>query len=898
VRYAVKTNTTVNIGSSAKIFEVANTGNTPCAGQSPCSPDGKWKAASSSLALDAGEGQEFQNVRVSCIAGPCPFTKIDSDGFSNGGRKIAATVRAWSDTVTFLVEAEVIHTTLTDSSGSIPSIFGRTCRATLPPGSGVRASGGRQWTANRLSTGSGLRHHWRRGVSRVPANGANFTAASRAWVSIPMSPLESGRMRSSVYCCAAALLAGAILLAQTQTNVENRVESLLARMTIDDKIGQMSQSTAMATPISDGIKAEIRAGRWGSFLNAGSPADRAEAQRIAMTESRLHIPLIFGRDVIHGYKTIFPIPLAQAATWDPEVVEHASRQAANEAAAEGIRWTFAPMIDIARDPRWGRIAESLGEDPRLTSAMAAAMVRGFQGASLNDASALAACAKHFAGYGAAEAGRDYNSAWIPEILLREVYLPPFLAARDAGVATFMTSFNTLNGVPATGNRFLLREILRSQWKYDGMVVSDYEAVTEMIRHGYARDAREAARKAVGAGVDMEMVSTAYFAHLKSLLQSGEVSIAEIDSAVRNILRLKFRLGLFDQSIPAAAEVVPTAQSLALAERAATEGAVLLKNERGLLPLAEARLLRLGPLADSPVDQMGAWAWMAGRLVCKRRSWRFEVTGQRTRPICGLRNSRDLDREGSLRQATAADVVLLFLEEQILRRRGRAFLNAGRRKLVNTLSARTKPLVTVIAAGRPHISRCGRGVGAVLYASIRVPWVDRRQICCWDKPCPRAGFPSPLRTVGQIPIYYAHLNRGVRIGAGWACRWNPGNRPVTLQIHRCRFYAEYIRLRLTYTTWEYSNVRVSRLCSGQAVVTLSARWRTVEAVKPGDRQLYLQSRGNCSSASAKANQLPAGVAETRRAPDRRIQHFGRGPCVLRRTHETGQSTGPNTGLHRA
>ena len=294
-------------------------------------------------------------------------------------------------------------------------------------------------------------------------------------------------------------------------------------MTLDEKIGQMSQSTAMATPISEGIKAEIRAGRWGSFLNAGSPSDRAEAQRIAIRESRLGIPLLFGRDVIHGYKTIFPIPLAQAATWDPELVEQAARQAASEASAEGIRWTFAPMVDIARDPRWGRVAESLGEDPRLGGTLAAAMVRGFQGSGLADAASVAACAKHFAGYGAAEAGRDYNSAWIPEILLREVYLPPFHAARDAGVATFMTSFNTLNGVPATGNRFLLREILRDEWHYDGVVVSDYEAVTEMIRHGYAADARDAARKAVNAGVDMEMVSTSYFDHLKSLVESGEVT---------------------------------------------------------------------------------------------------------------------------------------------------------------------------------------------------------------------------------------------------------------------------------------------------------------------------------------------------------------------------------------
>ena len=348
-------------------------------------------------------------------------------------------------------------------------------------------------------------------------------------------------MQHIMWLAAIGFLAAA-LSAQSAMDVEKRIDTLLSRMTLEEKIGQMSQSTAMATPISDQIKAEIRAGRWGSFLNAGSPADRAEAQRIATKDTRLGIPLLFGRDVIHGYKTIFPIPLGQAASWNPELIEEAARQAAREASAEGIRWTFAPMVDIARDPRWGRIAESLGEDPYLAGVLAAAMVSGFQGTNLSDSAAVAASVKHFAGYGAAEAGRDYNSAWIPEILLREVYLPPFVKARDAGAASFMTAFNTLNGVPATGNRFLLTDILRGEWKYDGVVVSDYEAVTEMIPHGYARDRRDAAAKAVAAGVDMEMVSTAYYDELKHLVESGTVSTGAIDGAVRNILRLKYQAG--------------------------------------------------------------------------------------------------------------------------------------------------------------------------------------------------------------------------------------------------------------------------------------------------------------------------------------------------------------------
>ncbi len=315
--------------------------------------------------------------------------------------------------------------------------------------------------------------------------------------------------------CAIALLGG-----PRDGSIEQRVDALLARMTLDEKIGQMSQSTAMTT-LTDAIKQEIRQGRWGSFLNAGSPADRAEAQRIARHESRLGIPLIFGRDVIHGYRTIFPIPLGQAASWDPALIERAARTAATEATTEGIRWTFAPMVDIARDPRWGRIAESPGEDPYVAGVVGAAMVRGFQGASLLDNSSMAACVKHFAGYGAAEAGRDYNSAWIPgnPASGRLSAAISRLAGRRRR-ATLMTAFNTLNGVPATGDPFLLRKILRGEWKFDGTVVSDYEAVTEMVPHGYAADNRDAAREALRAGVDMEMVSTAYHDYLKSLVAGG------------------------------------------------------------------------------------------------------------------------------------------------------------------------------------------------------------------------------------------------------------------------------------------------------------------------------------------------------------------------------------------
>ncbi|MCL5743577.1 MAG: glycoside hydrolase family 3 C-terminal domain-containing protein, partial [Acidobacteria bacterium] len=565
-----------------------------------------------------------------------------------------------------------------------------------------------------------------------------------------------------------------MLQAAQPPNIEQRVNALLARMTLEEKLGQMSQATSMKTPLSDRIKDEIRHGRWGSFLNAGSPADRAEAQRIAMKESRLGIPLLFGRDVIHGYRTIFPIPLGQSASWDPELISQAAGVAAKEATREGIRWTFAPMIDVTRDPRWGRVAESLGEDPYLTGTLGAAMIRGFQGSSLDQAGSMAACAKHYAGYGAVEAGRDYNSAWIPELLLREVYLRPFRAARDAGVATFMTSFNTLNGVPATGNRFLLRQVLRDEWKYDGMVVSDYQAITEMIAHGYAVDKRDAARKAVLAGVDMEMVSTSYFDYLKGLIQAGQVDEKLIDESVRNILRLKYRLGLFEDRAPAPVPVQPSPEALDAAERLASESVVLLKNEARVLPLSKSvgRVVVIGPLADSPVDQMGTWSMdgNAGDVRTPLAALRQMLGDSRVAYAQGLKNSRDLSRDGfgaALEAARNADAVLLFLgEEQSLsgEARSRAFLNlpGAQEALVDEIARTGKPLVTIILTGRPlTFHNVAAKSQAVLYAwhpgTMGGPALARL-LFGETAPSGKLTITFP-RTVGQVPIYYAHLNTG-------------------------------------------------------------------------------------------------------------------------------------------
>jgi len=634
-------------------------------------------------------------------------------------------------------------------------------------------------------------------------------------------------MTCSAGFLAVFIFAAAAFGAPPEAEIEQRVNALLARMTLDEKIGQMSQSTSLATPLSDEIKQQIRQGRWGSFLNAGSPADRAEAQRIARHETRLSIPLLFGRDVIHGYHTVFPIPLGQAASWDPDLIEQAARVAAREASTEGIRWTFAPMVDIARDPRWGRIAESPGEDPYLGSAVAAAMVRGFQGTKLDDPASVAASVKHFAGYGAAEAGRDYNSAWIPEGLLRDVYLPPFHAAISAGAATIMTAFNTLNGVPATGDRFLFRQILRDEWKFNGTVVSDYEAVTNMIPHGYVANARDAARESLRAGVDMEMVSTAYYDHLKSLLASHEVEMKMVDDSVRNILRLKFRLGLFDDGGSAPTEAHVTPESRAVAQQIATESAVLLKNEDHVLPLADSirSVAVIGPLADSPVDQMGTWVMdgHAQEVQTPLAALRKSLGDSRVIYAAGLKTSRDTSRDefaAAVDAARRADVVLLFLgEEQILsgEARSRAFLNlpGAQEQLVSEVAKSGKPLVAVILAGRPltfHDSAAQ--MKAVLWAfhpgTMGGPAIAD---LLFGRAVPSGKLTVTFpRTVGQAPIYYAHLNTGrpASVNELGIPMGNPAEPTgYTSKYIDVDFTPEYpFGYGLSYTDFEYSNLQVA------------------------------------------------------------------------------------------
>src|ERR1700680_4441000 len=401
-------------------------------------------------------------------------------------------------------------------------------------------------------------------------------------------------------------------------SLDARVESILHGMTLEEKVGQLVQYSA-GQPTGPGTGRTdyddlIAQGQTGSLFNVNDPHEINKYQKIAMEKSRLHIPLLFGLDVIHGFKTEFPIPLGLASTWDPSIVEKASHVAAMEAAADGIRWTFSPMVDIARDARWGRMAEGAGEDPFLGSAMAAAYVRGYQGSRLDAPDSIAACAKHFVGYGAAEGGRDYNSTEISEHTLREFYLPPFHSAIDAGSATLMSAFNSLNGVPSSANPFTLTQVLRKEWDFRGMVVSDWSSVGELVPHGIGVDDTMAARKAFVAGVDMGMASSLYHVHLAQLLSSGVVKQADLDEAVRHVLRVKLALGLFEHPFvdeQAAGKALFQPASLTLAETAAERSLVLLKNAatgggKPLLPLSKdiRNLALIGPLADDPPTPPG------------------------------------------------------------------------------------------------------------------------------------------------------------------------------------------------------------------------------------------------------------------------------------------------------
>jgi beta-glucosidase len=564
---------------------------------------------------------------------------------------------------------------------------------------------------------------------------------------------------------------------KTNLDTENKINKIIKNMTVDQKIGQacLKGTSSRSKGLSDELKNEVRKGLVGAILNLTEPNLVFEIQKIAVEESPNHIPLLFGRDVIHGYKTIFPIPLGLAASWDMELVEKTSKIAANESYSRCINWTYAPMVDIARDARWGRIAESPGEDPLLASRLGVAYIKGFQGEDPSVPGQILACAKHFAAYGAAEGGRDYNTVSMSENLLRNVYLKPFEAAAKSGAATFMTSFNDLNGVPASGNNFLLKKILREEWKYDGFVVSDWNSVTEMIPHGFAADEKDAALKSASAGLDMEMTSLSYAHHLKTLIAEKKISEKQLDEMVRNILRIKFRAGIFENPYFKDREKFSllTTDALQTAKNAAIKSCVLLKNENQILPLkSNQKIAIIGPLADAPREQLGTWIFDGNKedsqTPLKALQNSFGQNNILYTP--GLSHSRSLSEEGfsaAITEAKKSDIILFFAgEEAILsgEAHSRANINLPglQEKLIAELQKTGKPIVLVLMAGRPiTLAAVLPKVNAVIMAwhpgTMAGPAIsDLLQGVA--NPSGKLPVTWP-KEVGQIPIYYNHPNTG-------------------------------------------------------------------------------------------------------------------------------------------
>lgn len=568
------------------------------------------------------------------------------------------------------------------------------------------------------------------------------------------------------------ILSIAVLLAATgcaaQTETDKRVDELLSKMTLQEKIGQMNQLSGGAE-----LKNEAAAGNVGSILNCTDVKAINLVQKAAVEESRLGIPILVARDVIHGFHTIFPIPLGQAATFDPAIVEKGARISAVEATASGVRWTFSPMLDVARDPRWGRVAEGSGEDPYLDVQMGVAMVKGYQGDDLSDPTSMAACIKHFVGYGAAEGGRDYNSTMISERSLRNTYFPAFKATAEAGAATLMTSFNEIDGVPSTGNKWLLKDVLRGEWGWDGMIVTDWNSAGEMIAHGFSRDLKHTAEQAVNAGVDMDMMSYGFIQYIEELVKEGKISEKEIDRAVRNILKLKFELGLFENPYvdeTASARVDYAPEHLEAAKQCAVESAILLQNKKNVLPLDKAKtILVTGPLADAPYEQMGTWVFDGQKehtvtpLTALREE--YNVIWEP-----GLKYSRDENTKdfAKVRKAAAkADAIVVFVgEESILSGEAHSLSNldlqGAQSELIAEMSKTGKPVVVVVMAGRPlTIERDLANCDAMLY-SFHPGTMGGPALAdlIKGKAVPSGKLPMTfLRDAGQAPFYYNHNNTG-------------------------------------------------------------------------------------------------------------------------------------------
>lgn len=648
-----------------------------------------------------------------------------------------------------------------------------------------------------------------------------------------------------------------------QQTIDQKVETLLNKMTFEEKIGQLNQYTgdnAATGPITinPNKQSEIKKGLIGSMLNVLGTKYTRQYQELAM-QSRLKIPLLFGQDVIHGYKTTFPIPLAEAASWDLAAIELSARIAATEASASGIHWTFAPMVDISRDPRWGRVMEGAGEDTYLGSKIAYARVKGFQG-NLGDVNSVMACVKHFAAYGAAVGGRDYNSTDMSNRMLWETYLPPFKSALDAGAATFMNGFNDLNGIPVTASSYLQRDILKGKWNFQGFVVSDWGSIGEMVSHGYVKDNKEAALVAITAGSDMDMESNSYRNNLAQLVKENKVPIALVDDAVKRVLRKKFEMGLFDDpykfcNSEREQKALNNPEHTKAARDIAAKSIVLLKNERDVLPLSKGlrTIAFIGPMVKPKRINHGFWAIdlkeVDSTYIVSQWEGLQNKVGKRTKVLyakgCGV---EDTSKEGfadALHVASQAEVIILSIGENFdksgeAKSKSNLRLPGVQEELVKELQKTGKPIVILINAGRPLIfdwiadnmptivytwwlgSEAGNAIADVLFGDYN----------------PSAKLPMSFpRTEGQIPIYYNHFNTG---------------RPATTET-ATNYVSAYIDLKnspkfpfgfgLSYSTFEYSDLKLSKkTLKNTETITASVTIKNTGSVKGEEVvQLYLRDR---------------------------------------------------------
>ena len=624
------------------------------------------------------------------------------------------------------------------------------------------------------------------------------------------------------------VLAGLGITISAQKSIDQKVTELMAKMTLEEKIGQLNQYnddiTATGPITKDADKAgQVRAGKLGSILNAIGAKNTKNWQDQAM-QSRLKIPLLFGQDVIHGFRTTFPIPLGETATWDMNLIEKSARIAATEASAYGIHWTFAPMVDIGRDPRWGRVMEGAGEDTYLGTLVGKARVKGFQGNGLGNKDAVMACAKHFAAYGAAVGGRDYNSVDMSLRQLHETYLPPFKAVSDMGVATFMNSFNDINGIPATGNKYLQRDLLKGAWNFQGFVVSDWGSIGEMIPHGFAKDNKDAALKAIIAGSDMDMESRSYTNHLAELVKEGKVDIQLVDDAVRRILTKKYELGLFDDPYrfineKREKEQANNPEHRKFAREIGAKSIVLLKNENQLLPLSPTtkKVAIIGPFAKATVENHGFWSIAfpddSQRIVTQFDGIKAQLDKNSELLYAKGCNANDNDKSlfaEAVETAKKADVVIMTLGEGHAmsgeaKSRSNIHFSGVQEDLLKEIAKTGKPIILMINAGRPLVfdwaseniptivytwwlgTEAGNSIADVLFGKIN----------------PGGKLPMTFpRTEGQIPIYYNHYN------TGRPAKNNTDRNYVSAYIDLDNDPAYPFGFGLSYTTFQYSDVNVS------------------------------------------------------------------------------------------